>query len=73
MFFATLGVVIAVVTASGTPAELFGSREVPAPLWIAPMHYVAGSLAGMSIGYGWARSFLHHEEEEDAVPQTPRP
>ncbi len=72
LLFATIGVVIAVVVVDGTPAELFTSRKLPAPLWIAPIDYLAGSLAGMSIGYGWARSFLHHEDEEDE-PVVARP
>ena len=33
---------------------------------VMPLDYAAGSLAGVAFGLGWARSFLHHEEE--AVP-----
>jgi hypothetical protein len=27
-----------------------------------PIDYAAGSLMGVAVGYGWARSFLHHED-----------
>lgn len=33
---------------------------------VMPLDLAAGSLAGVAVGYGWARSFLHHEEQPDA-------
>jgi hypothetical protein len=32
---------------------------------VMPLDLAAGSLAGVAVGYGWARSFLHHEDEPD--------
>jgi hypothetical protein len=32
-----------------------------------PVDYAAGSLMGVAVGLGWARSFLHHEEPTGAV------
>jgi hypothetical protein len=32
-----------------------------------PIDYVAGSLLGVAMGRGWAKSFLHHEEEHVAA------
>ena len=37
-----------------------------------PVHSMAGSLMGVSVGLGWARSFLHEDEEEEVRPE-PRP
>lgn len=34
---------------------------------VMPVHYVAGSLMGVSMGIGWARSFLHHPEQAEAA------
>ena len=35
--------------------------------------YVAGSLMGVSMGLGWARSFLHHHEETAGAVATASP
>jgi hypothetical protein len=35
---------------------------------VMPLDLAAGSLAGVAVGYGWARSFLHHEDEPEAQP-----
>lgn len=32
-----------------------------------PVDYAAGSLMGVAVGLGWARSFLHHEEQPGTV------
>jgi hypothetical protein len=34
---------------------------------VMPVHYVAGSLMGVSMGIGWARSFLHHPEQGEVT------
>jgi hypothetical protein len=33
-----------------------------------PVDYATGSLMGVAVGLGWARSFLHHED--DRVPSS---
>ncbi len=35
-----------------------------------PIDYAAGSLLGVSVGVGWARSFLHEEEPLLSPPTT---
>ena len=35
---------------------------------VLPVDYAAGSLMGVAVGLGWARSFLHHEEQPGTVP-----
>ena len=32
-----------------------------------PVDYLTGSFLGVSVGLGWARSFMHHEEEGDVA------
>lgn len=72
MFFAAIGVIIGVVAARGSQEELFVLRNMPAFLWPAPLEYACGSLAGVAMGYGWARSFLHHEDDELEEEQVAR-
>jgi hypothetical protein len=60
----------------GALGHLIGLSLVRAPLdvaWVTgqlpkfnlpmPIDYAAGSLMGVAVGVGWARSFLHHEEQ----------
>lgn len=68
MLFGAIGYIVGLAMADGTPAELFVSRDTPAVLLAAPIDYLCGTLVGVAIGYGWARSFLHHEDEEDESP-----
>ncbi|MHC4109045.1 MAG: hypothetical protein ACYSTY_13280 [Planctomycetota bacterium] len=35
-----------------------------------PIDYAAGSLLGVSVGVGWAKSFLHEEEPDPSRPPT---
>jgi hypothetical protein len=42
----------------------FMSGSFPALGLPMPIDYAAGSLMGVAVGLGWARSFLHHEEAE---------
>jgi len=42
-------------------------QEAISPLNLPmPIDYACGSLLGVAVGVGWARSFLHHEEEAPA-------
>lgn len=63
----------------GGVAQIVGAMVFKPPLDVAyvtqslwkfslvmPLDLAAGSLAGVAVGYGWARSFLHHEEQPDA-------
>lgn len=42
----------------------FIERTIPALSLPLPIDYAAGALMGVSMGLGWARSFLHHEQDE---------
>jgi hypothetical protein len=42
--------------------------KLPGLANVMPVHYVAGSLMGVSMGIGWARSFLHHHDDHAAAP-----
>ncbi len=39
---------------------------LPAFLRVMPIDVLAGSLMGVSMGFGWGKAFLHHEEVEAA-------
>jgi len=65
LVFGAVGYIIGIAMAGGTAAELFVNGDLPPLLRAAPIDYVCGTLIGVSIGYGWARSFLHHEEDEE--------
>ena len=34
-----------------------------------PITYAAGTLVGVSMGLGWARSFLHYDDEGEAAAE----
>jgi len=49
----------------GTNIEsAFIQETIPALSMPLPIDYAAGALMGVSMGLGWARSFLHHEQDE---------
>ncbi len=62
-------VVIQVSTADGTAAAYVAST-LPAVSLPLPIDYAVGSLIGVAMGLGWAASFVHHEQEGEAVPST---
>lgn len=65
---------------AGGIAQLFAAAQLTGPIDIAyvqlllsnlskpmPLDYAAGSLIGVSMGLGWARSFIHQPEPAPAV------
>ena len=66
LLFAAVGALIGVIMVDESPQELFRLRTLPPVLRITPIDFLCGTLMGVSVGYGWARSFLHHEDEEHA-------
>lgn len=55
--------VIGSATSGGITSAFIG-RTIPAVSMPLPIDYAAGALMGVSMGLGWARSFLHHEQDE---------
>ena len=49
---------------SGGITSAFIESTIPAVSMPLPIDYAAGALMGVSMGLGWARSFLHHEQDE---------
>jgi hypothetical protein len=68
--FGGVGYLIAMFKASGPLDVLYVTDQLPALLLPMPIDYAAGSLMGVAFGLGWARSFLHHEDESAAVPAS---
>lgn len=60
----------------GGITSAFIVRTIPAVSMPLPIDYAAGALMGVSMGLGWARSFLHTEQDETSqasaasVPQN---
>jgi hypothetical protein len=48
-------------------ADGYVAGSLPSFALVMPMDYAVGTLAGVSFGLGWAKSFLHHEENPQAV------
>ena len=46
-------------------SESFVLHTIPALSFPLPIDYAAGSLMGVAFGLGWAKSFLHHEDDEE--------
>jgi hypothetical protein len=62
LFGALAHMVVALLT-EGALADAYVRRDLPGLSMPMPIHYLAGTLMGVAVGLGWARSFLHHEEE----------
>ena len=45
--------------------EAFVQHAIPVMSYPLPIDYAAGSLMGVAFGLGWAKSFLHHEDDEE--------
>ncbi len=61
--FGAIGHGLAMVTQSDVHREFIAGTVNPLSLPM-PVDYAAGSLLGVAMGLGWAKSFLHHEEVE---------
>ena len=60
-----LGQAVAAMTVNVPLPEALVARTIPNLIMPMPIDYAAGSLVGISMGLGWAKSFLHHEETEE--------
>jgi len=50
-----------------TPEAALRAAELPGLLSVMPLDWAAGTLLGVPMGLGWARTFLHHEDTPAAV------
>lgn len=62
-FFGALGQLAAALTVRGPLPDVFVTSGLPALCRPMPIDYAAGSLMGVAMGLGWAKSFLNHETE----------
>jgi hypothetical protein len=67
LVFGAMGHVLGAVLRDGTVADSYVSGELRGASMPMPLAYFSGTLMGVSFGLGWAKSFLHHEEEPVAV------
>ena len=65
--FGAVGQAIGLFLMRGTPEAAFVDGRLPAFILPAPIDYAAAGLMGVSVGLGWARSFLHQEEDAPAA------
>lgn len=61
-FFGAAGTLAVSMTTPGPLADAYVNGMLPALSLPMPIDYAAGSLMGVSMGLGWAKGFLHHEE-----------
>jgi len=65
--FGALGQLVGMMMVRGTLADAFVAQTIPNICMPMPIDYAAGSLMGVAMGLGWAKSFLHQEE---TAPET---
>jgi hypothetical protein len=66
--FGALGHLVGMMVIKDGFADAFVAGAVPKINLPMPIDYAAGSLMGVSMGLGWAKSFLH---QEATAPETP--
>lgn len=60
-FFGAAGQIIGMLLLHGPMIDAFVGRSIPALSLPMPIDYAAGSLTGVAMGLGWAKSFLQPE------------
>lgn len=60
--FGGVGYLLAMAVVKTPMDAAYVADALPALARPMPLDYAAGSLMGIALGLGWARSFLHHEE-----------
>ncbi|MHC4413867.1 MAG: hypothetical protein ACYS0G_01145 [Planctomycetota bacterium] len=61
--FGAVGHVIGMLATRDPLSEAFVTRAMSFLSFPMPIDYAAGSLMGVALGLGWAKSFLHREDE----------
>jgi hypothetical protein len=59
--FGAVGQTIGLLSTSAPLDDAFVSNSVSPFLLVSPLDLAAGSLTGVALGVGWAKSFLHHQ------------
>lgn len=62
LVFGAVALAIGAATLAAAPAQAFVDRSYSPLLVPMPIDWLAAGLMGAAFGYGWAKSFLHHEE-----------
>jgi hypothetical protein len=65
--FGAIGYAVGIAMLDAPLREAFAAGTVPAFLLPMPVDYAAGSLMGVAVGLGCAKSFLQEEDEEQQV------
>ncbi len=65
--FGALGQFVGMMMIRGTLPDAFVAQAIPKICLPMPIDYAAGSLMGVAMGLGWAKSFLHQDE---TAPET---
>lgn len=63
VLFGAIGYVIAIFFVNMPLDAAYVSGRLTGLAIVTPLDYAAGSLMGVAVGLGWAKSFLHHEEQ----------
>jgi hypothetical protein len=67
LLFGALGQLIAALLIKVPLTDAYITQAIPAVGRAMPIDYAAGSLMGVAMGLGWAKSFLHQEETAAAA------
>lgn len=59
---AAVGQAFFIFSGLSAPADSFVANKLPSLLFVMPLDWAAGSLVGVSLGFGWARSFVSQEQ-----------
>jgi hypothetical protein len=62
LLFGAIGQLIAAMMVKVPLTDAYIAQAIPAVGRPMPIDYAAGSLMGVAMGLGWARSFLHQDE-----------
>jgi hypothetical protein len=68
LLFAGIGQVVSGMMMDVAYADALREDAIPALLRVSPLQFTTGTLLGVAIGIGWAKSFLHHEDEHETAP-----
>ena len=71
--FGAIGHVIGKISVSESVMDAYLHRSLSPLNYPMPLEYLTGTLMGVALGIGWARSFLHSQETERPKPMPAAP